>query len=57
MKRCKLPTCGRIIPAARLEAAPRSETCSRACAVENRRLNANARNRKAYSKRKAEREA
>ena len=38
---CKI--CGRAIPEARLEAQPRSETCSRHCAGLNRQANTRAR--------------
>ena len=47
--RCIVPTCRRVIPPARLEASPRTLTCSRACsathtralhAAANRRLRA-----------------
>ena len=53
MKRCKI--CGRPIPEARLEAAPRAETCSRACATENRQVNARARSKARREREKAQR--
>ena len=53
MKRCKV--CGRPIPEARLEAAPRAETCGRACATENRQVNARARSKAQRARAKARR--
>ena len=50
---CKV--CGRPIPEARLEAQPRSETCSRACATENRQANARARAVRQRERAKAQR--
>lgn len=45
---CKI--CGKAIPAARLQASPRSLTCSLECAKRNRQNNMNARGRE-YRKR------
>ena len=53
MKPCKV--CGRPIPEARLEAQPRAETCSRACANENRMGNARKRAKAQRGRAKAKR--